>query len=112
MIAASSISQTDRLVGQEVPERERPDHRRDEQGLDDRDTAAIECGGLEDDARDLRAEPEEPDPLVSRTSSDAGCRTETPARLRAAHSHNVAARAKQTAARMARIAASSSMSRL
>jgi hypothetical protein len=48
---------------QEVSERERPDDGGDEQRLDDRDTATVERGGLENDADDLRGEAEEPDPL-------------------------------------------------
>src|SRR5262249_55392622 len=56
------LSDSDRLVCQEVAEWERPDHRRDEQRLDDRDAAAVEGGGLAADADDLRDEAEQPHP--------------------------------------------------
>src|SRR5262249_38754694 len=52
----------DRLMRQEVAERESPDHGRDEQGLNDRDAAPIERRRLQHDADDLRGETEQPQP--------------------------------------------------
>jgi hypothetical protein len=60
---SKDVAAGDRLVRQEVPERQRPDDRRHEEGLDDRHAPAVERRRLEDNARDLGAEPEQPDPV-------------------------------------------------
>ena len=57
------LASPDRLVREEVAEREGPDHRRDEERLDDRDAAAVERRRLQHDADDLHEQPEQPDPL-------------------------------------------------
>jgi hypothetical protein len=60
---SQDLASPDRLVRQEVAERERPDHRRHEEGLDDRDAAPVERCRLQDDSDDLHEQPEQPDPL-------------------------------------------------
>ena len=58
---AHDVAADDLLLGEEVPQRHRPDDRRHEQRLDDGHPAAVERGGLEQDSEDLRDEAEEPD---------------------------------------------------
>ena len=45
----------DLLAGEEIAERQRPDHRRDEERLDDRDAPPVERRPLQQNTDDLRA---------------------------------------------------------
>ena len=58
--APSDLAAADVLLGQPVAERQGEDHRRDEQRLDDREPAAVECGGLEEVAGEQRHRAEQP----------------------------------------------------
>jgi hypothetical protein len=56
------LPRPDRLPRQEIPERQRPDHRRHQQRLDDRDPTTIQRSSLQSNANQLRDEPEQPHP--------------------------------------------------
>ena len=96
---AEHVPRRDLLAGQEVPERRRPDHGRDEERLDDRHPPPVERGRLQADAQALRGETGEPHPRgEQRDQRPRPAETETSATPSAARCQRVAASAKKAAA--------------
>ena len=69
---AGDVTARDRLVGQQVAERQSPHDRGHEQRLDDRDAAAVERSGLQRHAETLRRQAEQPDAVRQQPDEPAG----------------------------------------